>query len=78
MNNATGSGTWSEERLRDRLASQKVVWVVQGRMWAEPGSEKLVSIVEFWAPTTERRQFAGNVIVSSHRAGLASPSSDPP
>jgi 4-amino-4-deoxy-L-arabinose transferase-like glycosyltransferase len=68
---ATGPGAWSEERLRDRLAPQKLVWVVQARMWEEPGSARLVSLVDSWAPAMVRRQFPGNVIVSGHRAALA-------
>ena len=66
---ATGPGAWSEERLRERLASQQVVWVVRGRMWAEPGTETLASIVDSWSPAAETSRFAGNVIVSRHRSG---------
>lgn len=63
---STGQGAWSEDRLRERLASQTRVWVVQARMWADPDLAKLVSVVDSWAPPVDRSRFAGNVIVSSH------------
>ena len=68
---AGGGGAWSEERLRDRLASQAQVWVVRGRMWEEPGAESLASIVDSWSPAVETSRFAGNVLVSRHRPGGA-------
>lgn len=67
----SGSDAWSEERLRDLLASRKVLWLFQGRMWEDPGSARLVSLLESWAPARVRQEFPGNVVVSSHRVDFA-------
>jgi hypothetical protein len=62
-----------EHRLHADLDERGTVWVVQGRLWDEPGSERLISILEDRAPAVEQREFPGSIQVSLHRVAREGP-----
>ena len=57
-----GVGGWSEKTFRALLAETPVIWAVQGRMWEEPGLEKVIAVMEKAARQKDQREFSQLVV----------------